>query len=238
VDVLPPDDPAAPPPPGPPEGEDVCPRCGLPYAPGQEYCLECGLRLPSEAGVVGTLSTAWRRRVPWYPGDWVWPVVLGLVVAAVAALVAIAVTGKDSNGSTLVATGASTGSITSTTIPTTTSATTATTPTTTTPTTTTKPPPPPKPTLASWPDRNGYTVVLNSIPTAGGRAEATREAKKALAAGLKPAGVLDSDTFSSLHPGYFVVFTGIFDSLGEAQDAAATAHAKGYAAAYARPVVR
>ncbi|MDX6512369.1 MAG: Double zinc ribbon [Gaiellaceae bacterium] len=235
MDVLPPDDPAAPPPPGPPAGENVCPRCGLPYAPGQEYCLECGLRLPSEAGVVGTLSTAWRRRLPWYPGDWVWPVVLGLVVAAIAALAAIALTGNDNKGSTIVATGASTGSIT-----TTTTAATTTVPTTTSapPTTTTAPPPPPKPTLASWPDRNGWTVVLNSIPKAGGRAQATTEAKKALAAGLKPAGVIDSDTFSSLHPGYYVVFSGIFGTQGEALDAAATAHAKGYATAYARPVVR
>src|SRR5919198_1139923 len=28
----------------------ACPRCGAPYAAGQEYCVECGLRLPAETG--------------------------------------------------------------------------------------------------------------------------------------------------------------------------------------------
>ena len=32
-----------------------CPRCGTPYGPRQEYCLECGLRLPVTGGVVGII---------------------------------------------------------------------------------------------------------------------------------------------------------------------------------------
>ena len=236
MDVLPPDDPAAPPPPGPPLGEDVCPRCGLPYAPGQEYCLECGLRLPSEAGASsahsrprgaaacrGTPATGSGRSS------------LGLVVAAIAALAAIALTGNDNKDDDR-RDGTSTGPIT-----TTTTATTTTVPTTTSapPTTTTAPPRPEADArLLARPDGGLRPSSPNSIPKAGGRAEAITEAKKALAAGLKPAGVLDSDTFSSLHPGYYVVFTGIFDTPRRPLDAAATAHAKGYAAAYARPVVR
>src|SRR5439155_11360791 len=45
-----------------------CPRCGADLTPGQEYCLECGLRVPgSEGGVVPRMAAAWQRRLPWYP---------------------------------------------------------------------------------------------------------------------------------------------------------------------------
>src|SRR5438270_8406964 len=86
----PPAEPPVPPPPAFPdiEGGD-CPRCGTPYEPLQEYCLECGLRLPVSRGVIALLSTAWRRRLPWYPGDWIWPVLLALIIAALAAAGAI-----------------------------------------------------------------------------------------------------------------------------------------------------
>src|SRR2546423_10342569 len=89
----------------PPDGAaGECPRCGTPYGPRQEYCLECGLRLPVTGGVVGTLASAWRRRLPYYPGDWIWPVLVALVIAVVAAVVAIVAT-RDSGGSkTIVAT--------------------------------------------------------------------------------------------------------------------------------------
>jgi hypothetical protein len=51
------------------------------------------------------------------------------------------------------------------------------------------------------------------------------------------AGVLDSGKFASLHPGYFVVFAGVYSSLGRAQDAARSIAAK-YPNAYARQVTR
>ena len=89
-----------------PGGEERhCPRCGTPYVPGQEYCLECGLRLGLGRGLVGTLSTAWRERFAWYPGDWIWPVLFGLVIAVIGGTVAalIAHSGKGSS-SPLVAT--------------------------------------------------------------------------------------------------------------------------------------
>lgn len=221
---------------------DFCPRCGEPYDRGQEYCLECGLRLPTETGVVGTLSTAWRRRVPWYPGDWVWPVLLGLLVAAIAALVAILLTHNSSSTSTLVVTGPPTGTVPTTTTTPTTTRTRTTTPTTTTspPTTTAPPPPPPPPQNAviAWPNKDGFTVVLNSVPTSGGRTAANAEAKKALDAGLKPVGVLESSKYSSLTPGYYVVFLGVYSSQAAAEDGSVRAHGNGYPTAYVRPVVR
>ena len=72
---------------GTPEPERQCPQCGTPYAEGQEYCLECGSRLPGSGGLVGALGSAWRKRFSWYPGDWIWPALLALVIAAVAGTV-------------------------------------------------------------------------------------------------------------------------------------------------------
>ena len=224
------------PPPGGAAGE--CPRCGAPYAPRQEYCLECGLRLPVAGGVVGTLASAWRRRLPYYPGDWIWPVLVALVVAAIAAAVAIVATRSSGGRRTIVATtiqGTVPGSAT-TVGPT--GPETSTTPTTVPTSSAPPPPPPPAPTaVQDWPaGKTGYTVVLNSVPTSSGRAPAVAQAKAALKAGLTNVGVLDSSLYSSLHPGYYVVFSGVYDSLAQAQDALTSAHSSGYPSAYARPI--
>src|SRR6476660_2542741 len=119
-------------------------------------------------------------------------------------------------------------------------------PTTTTPTTTTPgttvpppPPPPPKPALVAWPaTKGGWTIVLDSVPTTNGRAGAVGEAKQALRLGLKPVGVIDSSAFSSLHPGYFVVFFGIYDNEAEAQSHVIEAHRRGYREPYPRRITR
>jgi hypothetical protein len=228
-------------PPPPEDAAGECPRCGTPYAPNQEYCLECGLRLPVTAGVVGTLSRAWRRRLPYYPGDWIWPVLVVLVIAAIAAAVAIAATQDSGGKKTLVATttqGTLSGTV-ETVGPT--GPGTAAVPTTTPTAPPPAPPPPPPPAspnaLTSWPSgTNGYTVVLNSVPTNGGKAQAVRLAKAALKAGLTSVGVLDSSRYSSLHPGYYVVFSGVFSSLAETQPTLTTARSSGYPTAYARPI--
>jgi hypothetical protein len=120
--------------------------------------------------------------------------------------------------------------------PTTTAPTTATTP---TGTTAPPPPPPPRATLTSWPAaKNGWTIVLDSVPTLNGRAGAVGEAKQALRLGLKPVGVLDSAGFSSLHPGYFVVFFGIYGNEAEAQSHVIEAHRRGYREPYPRRITR
>jgi hypothetical protein len=51
-------------------------------------------------------------------------------------------------------------------------------------------------------------------------------------------GVLDSGRYSSLHPGYFVVFSGIYTSRGQAEAARATAAEKGFQLAYSREITR
>jgi hypothetical protein len=215
----------------------ACPRCGAPYAAGQEYCLECGLRLPEETGWFASFVAPWRRG-RWYPGDWIWPVLLFLVLAALGALAAILAT-RGSSNDTLVATApatttgggfglTSTASVTLPTIEPTTTATTR------PPTRTNRPPV--RRTLIDWPDRSGYTIVLESIPTTSGRAQANATARKALAGGLPQVGVLASSNYSSLQPGYYVVFSGVYDSNSEAEQHLDAARGAGFDFPYVRPV--
>ena len=240
----PPDEtPVPPPPPTAAEG-GICPRCGTPYEPYQEYCLECGLRLPSSTGVVAVLAHHWQRRLPWYPGDWIWPVLLGLVIAALAATGAILATRDDDSPTrTQVATGPATEPVD----------TVDTAPSETTPTgtgaepppagTDTEPiepePPPPGPGgLVEWPPgQTGYTVVLASLPESSGRAAAVSAGQKASEAGVTDVGVLNSSDYSSLHPGYWVVFSGIFDTIDEAKSGLDTARAS-YPQAYTRQIAQ
>ncbi|MEP6908970.1 MAG: SPOR domain-containing protein [Actinomycetota bacterium] len=243
---MPPEPPDEQPPPPPPPidpGGGECPRCGTPYEPFQEYCLECGLRLPVTRGLIPVLATAWRRRVPWYPGDWIWPVIAALLVAAIAGAGAILFTTDNSGTKTKAAinspppggTGTNPG------IPPPPSGTeTGPPPTSTLPTT--EPPPPPPPTsgggLIEWPaGQNGWTIVLASIPQSAGRATATREANKASNAGLTDVGVLSSSNFSSLHAGYYVVYSGVFNSEKEARAGLGAAKSS-YPQAYARQIIQ
>jgi hypothetical protein len=212
-----------------------CPRCGTAAASGQEYCLNCGERLPDALGVVPALSSAWRRRLP-YPGDWMWPALVGLLVAGLATAVAVVVRDSGQRGDTIVATQPPAQAPTpppAATEP----------PEATVPAQPTEPPNPrPRATrratkLVEWPrGTSGYTIVLESIPTTSGRRLARRKARAALNAGLEDVGILNSSRYPSLIPGYFVVFSGIFEQLADAQRPLATARENGYRAAYARPI--
>jgi hypothetical protein len=230
---------------GPPPPEpDLCPRCGAPHDPYQEYCLECGHRLPPAYGM---RRTVWSRESPL----WLWSALAALLLVALiaGAIVAVAATdeegtaaGKDSVPVVSTAPGTTdtigvitdAGTVTiqpptttilpTTTLPTTTFATT------TTATTTT-------PGQTTWPaGKDGYTVVLRSVATSQGRGPADAEARRAINAGLPQVGVLNSSDYSSLRPGYYVVFSGIYDRLSQAQGALPNARSKGYPLAYVREV--
>lgn len=222
-----------------PEDERRCPRCATPYAEGQEYCLECGERLPAAPGLTTRLGNRWRRRVGWYPGDWIWPALLALLVAiAAGALSAIFLADESSSaGDTIVRTQEPpTAQEVTQTAP----EPTATTPTATALTGTTRrppAPPPPKATLVAWPaGKSGWTIVLDSVPATNGRAGAVAEAKQAARLGMNDVGVIDSAQFSSLHPGYFVVFAGIYDTEAGAQSHVIDAHRHGYRGPYPRRI--
>ena len=234
---------AAPPPPPPDPGR--CPNCGAPHDVYQEYCLECGRRLPG-AYVGGRYAEVWRRDSP----IWLWAALAALLLVALVsgAVVALAATddGKSSEPATsipvvstapsttsTVGVGATPPTITinppTTTLGTTTFSTT-TFGTTTFGTTTTG-------SNVTWPpSKDGFTVVLKSVPTSNGRSQAEAAADKARTNGLSQVGILNSSDFSSLNPGYYVTFSGIYDSVSQANAALPNARSKGFPTAYVREV--
>jgi hypothetical protein len=206
-----------------------CPRCGAPDA-GREYCLTCGspLRAP-------TRSDRLRERLAPKP---LWTALAVLVLAALGALVAIAASRGGSTAQTVVATDLPDRTTVRTAPPV---VGTLTEPVTTAPATTAKPPPPAGPastTLTDWTLPDGYTLVLASVPKDNGRATAVEVAKRALSQGLPSVGILDSKDFAGLHPGYFVVFSGVYPSNAAASRHLSEATAAGFSAAYARQVTR
>lgn len=226
-------------------GTAECPRCGTPVDRFQEYCLECGLRLPAEPATSDALAAAVGRPSPWYAGDWLWPALVTLVVAVLtaAAAVAIAATRDDGDGPTLIA-ATSPQAPTLTGAPPEAPATTAPSvglPQEEQPATTQEVPPPPRSTPArviAWPaGRNGFTVVLASVPETN-RVGALQKAREARDAGLAQVGVLSSSRYPSLHAGYFVVFSGVYPTLARAQTASERARQQGYGDAYAAQVAR
>ena len=242
----PPSPPPTPPPadPGPPPPATepgLCPNCGAPYDPYQEYCLECGNRLPPPYGS--------RRREIWSSGSplWLWAALAALLLVALVAgaIVAIAATREDEEGRPrtsipVVTTGPQTtdtvGIVTqpptvTITPPTGTFGTTSTMATTTIGTTTTTSG------TVTWPaNRNGYSIFLKSVPTSEGRAKADEAAQRARSNGLTQVGVLNSTNYSSLVPGYWVTFTGIYDTEQQAQSNLSNARTRGFPTAYVRRV--
>ena len=88
-------------------GGGNCPRCGAHVEPGQEYCLECGLRQPG-AGIAASVGTAWQHRVRRRLPGWLLPILAALLVAAVMTGVAILISrGNDEGPEVINATGPS-----------------------------------------------------------------------------------------------------------------------------------
>jgi hypothetical protein len=231
----------------PPPDAPACPRCGAPHDLYQEYCLECGARLPG-AQIPGAFmrTEMWSRDSP----AWLWAALLALFLVALVAgaIAAVAATKDDEKGglvaSTVPGTTAPVGTIpgtqtietitgpTTQTIATldTSTLTTATTATTTATTT-------PQGNIRSWPQgKEGYTVVLASVETSKGRAAAEQKANQAIANGLTNVGILNSSDFLTLNPGYYVVFMGVYDTVAAAQSGLPTARSRGFPLAYVREV--
>ena len=223
----------------PPASERACPRCGSGLAPDQEWCLNCG----TDVGARVAPTPRWRLPVALVGG------LLALLVAAlVLALVELsgdpqpvakapagAATATatpagqpaDDGGAAAPATSATPAPPATGTVTPAPSGTIAPPVAGATPAAPTTPAAPATGALATWPaGKNAWTVVLASTRS---RAEAQ---KKARAAG-GGAGVLHSDDYSSLRKGYWVVFSGQFDTRKQAE-AAATSRGND---AYARRVV-
>jgi septal ring-binding cell division protein DamX len=210
----------------PPATERACPRCGASLAPDQEWCLSCG--------------SAVRTRIAATP-RWRVPIVLvGTLVALIAAALILALVELSGDPQPIAKAPTTTPTATPagppaddggaappvvgetpTPVPTVTPA-----PTTTPDPAATQPPDDSPATggLAEWPaDKTGWTAVLASTTS---RSEAE---KKARAAGGRDVGVLESDDFSSLRKGYWVVFSGQYDSRSAAESAAESAGSGAYA---------
>ena len=235
--------------------ERRCPRCTAPYEPLQEYCLECGQRLVPLPGESYTRTVVWSRESP----VWLWIALVALLLVALAAGAIVALAATDDDEPTAVASSSAdtipvgppttTGPITidtltgesTITIPplttstgfTTTFPTQSTTFTTTTSTTTTGG----SGTIISWPSgTDGFTVVLKSTPVAEGRGPAESAAQQALNNGLPEVGILSSSSYSTLNSGYYVTFTGVYDTQNEAENALPRARQSGFPTAYVREV--
>ena len=78
--------------------------------------------------------------------------------------------------------------------------------------------------LGDWPGGSGYSAMLGAFSSEW---RARNSQDEALENGLE-AGVLHSDEFSSLRPGYWVVFSGDFAESSEASARASRARALGY----------
>ncbi len=176
-----------------------------------DACTRCGADLaPGQEYCVecGQRRVPGRRR----PVHWLVPVGAAALVAAGGATAAIAVGADDAGDSTIVAL------------------------------TPLRPAPAPKSAsaakLRSWPPRrSGYTVVLSVVPGTAGPEAAKTRALAAVAAGVPDVGVLNSSRYSSLHPGYWIVFSGVYRTLDEALAALpkAARHAR---RAYAQQITR
>jgi hypothetical protein len=193
----------------------ACSGCGRWVAPRQDYCLECGTRVVRPQGLVPALGRRWRRALPGYPGDWIWPSLAALAIAAAGAAAAIDATGGTAASAPrpLVLTSALAA-----------------------PSTTVASGPRTRRVIA-WPLESGWTVVLATFPVADGGGAARDRAARALGAGLSQVGILLSSNFASLHPGYYVVFTGVYGSRDDAEAALPTA-ARRFPNAAVQPVVR
>jgi cell division septation protein DedD len=87
--------------------------------------------------------------------------------------------------------------------------------------------------VASWPPgRAGYTLVLISAKS---RKQAYAKAREAGSRGID-AGVLHSNDYSSLNPGYWVVFVGQYGSVSQARSHIDEYASKGFPGGYPRQV--
>jgi len=194
---------------------DACPACRRSVHAWQEYCLECGSRIPRPHGVVASLGGWWRRHLPGYPGDWIWPSLGALVIAAGGTAAALSATSGTSQASPRTLTALSDLAEPATTVA----------------------GPPGARRVVAWPRQNGYTIALTLYPVADGGGAARDRAARALQAGLPQVGILLSSNFASPHPGYYFVFTGIYASRDDAE-AALPAASRRFPNAAVRSVVR
>ena len=83
----------------------------------------------------------------------------------------------------------------------------------------------------------GWIVILASIPTAQGATAANSFAAQARKGGFGTVSVLNSSNRKPLRGGYWVVYTGPYNTLAQVSTASDTIHASGFKTAYIRQLV-
>jgi hypothetical protein len=196
-------------------GAGSCASCGAPLAPDQRYCLQCGERLTG-------MSSVLRAGSPWRSGEpapargapaasppapasapssttaLLAGVGVLLLAIGVGVLIGRSIPSKQSVAAPQVVSVASTPAAAST------GANSS------------------EPSFSdSWPaGTSGYTVQLQTLPAAGTTVSAVEAATAAAGAkGAKGAGALKSDDFSSLSPGNYVIYAGVYHKRAEADKA-------------------
>lgn len=188
---------------------ETCRSCGSPLAADQRYCLECGSRRgETRVGFGRPTAAPGEPAPPTSPApargsEWTPLTAIGLV--AVVALILLAgilvgqgLGGSDDSGRVVTVggsggeTGATGGSAAETAA-----------------------------FESDWPaGKDGYTVELGSLDKSSSSAADVQTAKDdATAEGAPDVGALSSDEYASLPGGAYVVYSGVFDSKGEATKA-------------------
>lgn len=199
---------------------ELCAGCGVPLAPDQRYCLNCGYRraesrvpytevLPgaaSRGGADGPPNAGQTSAAPPGPAPGPWTPTVALVgVGVVAVVLGVGVLiGRSVSGSTkrasapqVISVGGAAGA------PATASASAG-----------------PK-FSGDWPaGKDGYTVQLKALPKSGTQPAAVAAAKSdAQSKGAAKVGALDSDSYASLAGGQYVVYSGVYKTQAEAAKA-------------------
>lgn len=178
-----------------------CRTCGAPLADDQRYCLNCGRRrAEARLPFLDVLEQRFRREpaaappvasaAPWRPT----PVMAGGAVAALFLALGLGLligsAGDDSTPKVVAAppqviTVAGAGAAA-----------------------------PVEQFTGDWPDgKEGYTIQLQALPKDGTQVSAVTSAKSdAQSQGAADVGALDSDDFSSLDGGSYVIYAGVFDT--------------------------
>src|SRR6478736_5040512 len=199
---------------------ELCAGCGVPLAPDQRYCLNCGYRraesrvpytevLPgaaSRGGADGPPSAGQTGAAPAGPVPGPWTPTVALIGVGVVAVVlgAGVLIGRSVSGSTKRASapqvisvgGAGAG-------PATASASNG------------------PEFKGDWPaGKDGYTVELRALAKAGTQPAAVAAAKSdAGSKGAAKVGALDSDSYASLAGGQYVIYSGVYKTQAEAAKA-------------------
>ncbi len=228
METPPPDTPTTPTPPGPPER--YCPRCGSALAQEQEWCLACGAAADTEV----VEARGWR--VPLYLGGGLAALA---VIGVILAIVALASSNEEvppNSTPTPTASAVPPGATpaqtapplaTQTPLPSTTAAPDPQASVTPDPTEFATPDATEPPnteggtgstsTFPDWSGTDGWTIIIDSSTTQSGAEETATQAESD---GLTGIGILNSDDYSSLNGGYYVVFSNEYTSKADAEDAA------------------